>query len=116
MSRIVCVEMDYSADPLWLGSEDSDDIFFINDSLDEYNNLLSTGLLHSLKLFQCTWEHFHCSKYKSVFDFNTFPGAFSTKEYLNTLIFLCAAQIKKEHPDWRVFYTNMYDYIRIELK
>ena len=119
MRKIICVDMDYYADPLWLGIEDVDEpesISFINECLTDYEDVLSNEVLHSLTLFQSTWESFHSSKYKSVFSAYSFPGSFSTKEYLSTLAFLCASQIKKEHPEWRVFYTSMYDYERTELK
>lgn len=99
----ICVDMDYSSDPLWT-SETGD--YWINDNLDEYKTLFSAGLMHSLYVYQQMWEATHWSSYLSPSDMIEVeaPGMFMVHNVTFILSQACAVQIKKEFPEWHVFY------------
>ncbi|EON7637329.1 hypothetical protein FOI42_RS03755 [Escherichia coli] len=104
MSKVyISVDMDYSSDPIWT-SKTGD--YWINDDLDGYKKLFSAGLMHSLYVYQQIWEASNWSSYLSPSDMINVeaPGMFMIQQASHILSQACAVQIKKEFPDWHVFY------------
>lgn len=114
MIKRICVDMDYSSDPIWI-DENFDD-HWDNDSLSSYKNLLSNELLHSLKVYENLWEISNWSAYMSPSTFSNYPGVGLIENTLDILAQTIAVKIKKEQPTWQVYYTQSNSYHRIEAK
>lgn len=111
----ICIDMDYSSDPIWIQEEDD---YWVNDSLHSYSNDLSREVMHSLCIYQQLWETVNWSNYKSPTSssLKEYPGEFIVHNTLDVLSQSIAYQIKKEQPTWRVFYCTSESYERIEVK
>lgn len=106
--KALMVDMDYCADPIWV-SEDQSAPYFANGSLEEFEGILSKGLLHGLKVYQSAWEAAMWSKYMSPSaDDQRFPGMDLVFDMLFELVVPLAAELKEQLPQCRVFYRT-YD-------
>lgn len=101
--KAIKVDMDYCADPIWL-SDDGE--VFANGSLSEFDKVLSKNLLHGLEVYRSLWEKAHWSEYMSPTMSFTWDGEDLVHDCLKKMQRELAAQLKKELPDMRVFYTQ----------
>lgn len=106
--KALMVDMDYCSDPIWV-SEDAAAPYFANGSLEEFEGILTDGLLHGLQVYQRTWEAAMWGKYitPSTED-SRFPGMDLVFDMLFELVVQLAAELKLQLPECRVFYRK-YD-------
>lgn len=102
--KSIKVDMDYCAEPLWVSEDGGNSPCFANGSLQEFDTVLSKGLLHGLLIYRRCWEISNWSRYMSPTQDNCdYPGDTLTTDYLYEMQRTLAAKLKEELPDVRVY-------------
>ena len=104
--KYIRIDMDYCATPVWV-SKDIEGVF-INGDFENIPNIPIT-LKHALSCYQNLWEDVHSGKYWNCFDLDTEESDWEMPEMkvmtytLEMLAHKLATEVKKYHPEKRVF-------------